>query len=475
MSVGYITEKINRVIDGSREKPNTEEIEAYLKKMNMSVDEIADLPDVPYQKLNLNNIPYEYYLFTDDKNGLNTTDEYEKWKNNYCWFVYKNKSYINIEIIRPTGGYGLALKHIKKIHDTIIMVVDETSSEQGQFVTQAFTTPGVEVIIDEIPEKILVIDTNSTVFYEKRKKMVTQQDVEEGLKNKMYQDLVTKEGVVCLPNYGKYGFVDLNGRKVLDFQYDSAEDFENGLAKVKLKEKYGFINKKGEFVIGCKYDEVDTFINGLACVKYGGKYGMIDQKGKAVIDFKYDEKIYFYDYDYAKVVCNGKHGIINKKGKVIIECKYDIPLDEIGHNGIIQAMLDGKYGLINSSGDVILDFKYDSISCRFDSHNNVETFFVALNGLFGIVNQEGKIVLEPIYDDIRGIDYDSWKDRLQILKYSTGCSGIVDLNGNIIVPAEYSNDITFNTDGTGIFIKNDYKTLKDVKYIIDRNGKVLKR
>jgi len=65
-------------------------------------------------------------------------------------------------------------------------------------------------------------------------------------------------------------------------------DFSDGLAKVKNKNwKYGFINRLGENVIECIFDEAQEFSNGLSRIRLNGKYGFINTLGEIVIDFKY--------------------------------------------------------------------------------------------------------------------------------------------------------------------------------------------
>ena len=55
-----------------------------------------------------------------------------------------------------------------------------------------------------------------------------------------------------------------------------------------MAKKYGFIDKNGKVVIELQFDdEIDiagSFIAGLACVRKDGKEGFIDKNGKVVIE-----------------------------------------------------------------------------------------------------------------------------------------------------------------------------------------------
>ncbi|EAI4827076.1 WG repeat-containing protein [Campylobacter lari] len=86
----------------------------------------------------------------------------------------------------------------------------------------------------------------------------------------------------------KYGFIDKQGNLVIEAKYDDIDNFNEGLARVKLNEKYGFIDKQGNLVIEAKYNYVDDFSEGLAMVELNEKYGFIDKQGNLVIETEYD-------------------------------------------------------------------------------------------------------------------------------------------------------------------------------------------
>lgn len=57
--------------------------------------------------------------------------------------------------------------------------------------------------------------------------------------------------------------------------------------------KWGFVNNDGKTVIEPKFDEAMSFSNGLAAVRSGDKWGFIDDSGELVIDYKYSDGGYF--------------------------------------------------------------------------------------------------------------------------------------------------------------------------------------
>ena len=63
-----------------------------------------------------------------------------------------------------------------------------------------------------------------------------------------------------------FGFKDKQGKLVIDFKYNDASDFSEGMAAVALNSKWGFINYEGTLVIPCIYDRVESFKEGKAHV-----------------------------------------------------------------------------------------------------------------------------------------------------------------------------------------------------------------
>ena len=97
---------------------------------------------------------------------------------------------------------------------------------------------------------------------------------------------------------GKWGFVDVDGKVVIQHQYEKADCFYMGYSSVVLKGKMGLIDLNGNTIIPFEYDnDLMYFEDGLAVVKKGEKYGYVDLDGEIVIPILYDE---------AKDCSNGK-------------------------------------------------------------------------------------------------------------------------------------------------------------------------
>jgi hypothetical protein len=197
----------------------------------------------------------------------------------------------------------------------------------------------------------------------------------------------------------KYGYINSEGKIVMQPKYDYAEDFNSaGTAIVFLQRKYFLINKKGERV---------------------SEYFQLMEQRKNVIQTYNDGEL--SDFMGHNSVSGGKKGFIDLSGKVVIE---NGKFDEIGWQG----MLGFEY------------WDYEEFKVR---------------GKQGVVDCRGKIVIEPIYDDVEIGQFQT----LRFAKVKSGNRyGIIDFDGNVRVPVSYSEIVS--PDKMGIaFATNEKGTV----------------
>ena len=197
----------------------------------------------------------------------------------------------------------------------------------------------------------------------------------------------SEDGFARIRQNGKIGLIDKTGKIVVEPQFYSIEGFDkifddNGFARFSVDTKpetqksddwlkdninyddnddylYGFIDKTGKIVIEAKYPFSCGFKNGLACVKLDGKYGFIDKTGKMVIEPKYDMVMPFENRKLSLVKVGDKCGFIDKSGKMVIEPQYDVSV--ICHNNWSIITDSDKEGLLSADGEVLLKCQYDML------------------------------------------------------------------------------------------------------------------
>lgn len=136
---------------------------------------------------------------------------------------------------------------------------------------------------------------------------------------------------------GVYKYIKTNGKFAFDGAYDEANDFINGVARVKQGSNIYFINSKGNQITEWTYDDARDMCEGLAAVKSGAKWGFIDNKGKEVITRAWDAVSNFHG-GYAMVKRGTTMGVIDTKGREVVDPSNnftELQLDFDFWNGII--------------------------------------------------------------------------------------------------------------------------------------------
>lgn len=170
------------------------------------------------------------------------------------------------------------------------------------------------------------------------------------------------------------------------------------------KGKWGYVNSDGLKVINYNYTHASAFKDGRALVQKGGKWGYIDEHGKEVIKIKYTEMAVWAG-EYCKVgvggkvdgdgvVTGAKYGYINKAGEYVLKPEYD----EIGsfETGLAYVKKDKKYGYIDPDFNLVIPCKYSAIG----SYNSAGLCWVKDGNKYGVYNAEGKIIVPVKYKAI---------------------------------------------------------------------------
>ncbi len=284
----------------------------------------------------------------------------------------------------------------------------------------------------------------------------------------------------------QWGFIDRTGKIVIPLQFDSANDFHEGLALVTAKGKKLFIDLTGHVVITPRFDIVDDFSEGLAAVNIGetripnlglisnpGKWGYIDKTGKLVLPLKFTHAENFSE-GLAAVRDGDRGGFIDHQGKFV----FDVPLDvTLGfHEGMVGVLFKGAVTYLDRSGK--------KISTSVDYGPKSDSFSeglvpVSINGQWGFMDKTGKLAIEPKFEDaenfseglapvkVRSADT-VWcpADAEGNRSGSTMMYGYVDKTGKLVIPAVFNSAAPFS-EGIASVRKCDQA------YFIERTGKTV--
>ena len=257
------------------------------------------------------------------------------------------------------------------------------------------------------------------------------------------------------PSSGE-GYIDETGNMIVQFgRYHENRSFSEGLAAVKSDAGWGFIDPTGKEIVPCKYDQVGNFSDGMAPVKLNEQWSFIDKTGKVLnqLSLKHDNyNISYLDFHdgMANVVLGSGDsflgGYIDTEGNEVIPCTHEGWSFEavngqwgIFSDGVTTIEDSTGYFVIDKSGkEVVPRGKYSYIGPFFDERAVVMKTD-ADSGLdqFSIIDTKGsEIVTLGKYEQIK-----DFSDGMATV-YSNGKNGLIDANGNEILP------LTDNYQGT---------------------------
>ncbi len=262
----------------------------------------------------------------------------------------------------------------------------------------------------------------------------------------------TDDLLVIVQN-GKYGYIDHQGKVVIQPQYMQAYNFSGGLgvvyacgrdvainasgelsplkiaeegelAEQKAGDKTGFVDSQGAFKIPPTFEDAMPFSEGLASVRINDKWGFIDTSGKLLIQPQFDVGTIFRE-GVAAVKLNSVHILINPKGETIASGYED--LDVFAADGLIAASLNRKWGYLDLQGGVAIPFVYDgarTFSGRFATVEKGEKW--------GYVDQKGEVVIPIEFDE-------AWDFGSGLAPAKIGThSGFIDKTGKFVIDLDYS-------------------------------------
>ena len=108
-----------------------------------------------------------------------------------------------------------------------------------------------------------------------------------------------QNGVIIAKENQKYSLYDENYNKIENFEADDIDIcVDKTYMAYKSDGKWGFVDLKGKTVVEPKYNEAKSFSNGYAAVcNENGLWGFINDEYNVVIDYAYIDAFYFNKND----------------------------------------------------------------------------------------------------------------------------------------------------------------------------------
>lgn len=279
-----------------------------------------------------------------------------------------------------------------------------------------------------------------------------------------------KEGMAQVFIGNQFGFIDMTGKEIIPPIYDDNYphyEFKNGIIVLKKNKLLGIVDKLGKIVAPFEFNHIEAFSNGLAeASKSLGYIGFIDNQGKTVIPFQYKIMTLYGGVKYIDGMIpvtrgNKFKGYIDKTGKQIVPFNYETVHNFSDGLGLVKRIFNGKVSYVNNKGEIVIPEKYNNGMDFMDGFAAVNigarqnNLYELTGGKWGVIDKIGKEVIPLIYDGISEI-----KNGFAIVymgKWPNQKEGLIRTDGKIILPVNFynikilKNRIVANKEFTGPF------------------------
>ncbi len=227
----------------------------------------------------------------------------------------------------------------------------------------------------------------------------------------------------------KWGFIDHKGTWVINPQFDRADWFRDGLARVYSAGKYGFIDTKGTYKIEPSFKGATPFFDGLAwTVVEGGAPTAIDTSGKEKFVLKEAKEVYSFSEGLAAFAnADGNFGFVDKSGKIVINTQFEEVSNNF-YNGLAVIEQGGLQGYVNSKGEIIINPQFELAG----NFNDGLAFFYNSDFVGGYIDTKGAYAINPQFEEVR-----NFSEGLAAVSNGNDDWGYVDKSGKIVVNYQF--------------------------------------
>jgi hypothetical protein len=285
-------------------------------------------------------------------------------------------------------------------------------------------------------------------------------------------------GLFPIKEFGKWGYINSNGKTVIKCQFDDAGEFSEGLAKIRKDTLFGFIDTTGKIIIEPQFYQAAYFSDGLCNITIKKdttfQYGFIKKDGSVAFTTSYEDAS-FYSNGRALVEINDEVCFIDKSGKVVINTHF--PYGSSFHEGIAMVWTGDSSKYIDTTGKIIAAFPEmgnDDFSeglarvrsgdkCfyidktgkpKINLKNTELTYFSFSNGMAkaviagsdhkaGFIDTTGKIVIPITYHDIK-----DFKEGLAAYRDKESW-GFIDKKGKVVIKPQFE-EVEFKSFVNGL-------------------------
>lgn len=193
---------------------------------------------------------------------------------------------------------------------------------------------------------------------------------------------------------GHYGVLDGDGLELLSPQYDGLEILsktDSSLYLIHQEQQWkGAVDEQGTLIFPPQYTQVKTYQEDrIAVQNTTGAWGFLDRKGQVVVPIT-QRRIRDYQEGRAAFMKKHRWGFYDKNGQVAVEPQY-IRVGDFSEGKAWVQLPKGKRGYINSQGELLFQGRYSQLK---DFHQGMAVVRISQKG-WGVIDHTGMIVLKP--------------------------------------------------------------------------------
>jgi len=256
--------------------------------------------------------------------------------------------------------------------------------------------------------------------------------VEPAGKARVEQLHTFSENMAGISVQGKWGFINDDGKTVIEPAFHEVRAFQKGYAPVRLINKWGIIDRKGRYVINPSYDNMGDFSEGLIASKVDGKWGYITIKDRVAIPAQFSEAQPFSN-GLAAVRIDNSWGFIDSDGRFVVNPRFSAA--GAFSNGLAPVQVGNQWGFIDKKGNL-------KIKPQFQRATSFSGDLAAVqeDSLWGFINDDGRFEINPVYDNAL-----AFSEGLAPVQ-KDGAWGYINLKGKLVIPYQYKEAGGFSND-----------------------------
>lgn len=392
------------------------------------------------QKIELNGHYKEIHVLNENLLIVNTEDEDEYKIIDLKEENLNNKTYTSFGDIKFSEGL------LPCVRDDKTFYIDVTGEEVISFNGLGLGfSDGLAAVCDTTTKKWGFINTSGTIVIDCK-----YDNVEN------FDNGISAVQTISNDNSSeiKREYINKYGETIYSPYSNHLMKYSEGLAVIEDNNKYGFMNSEGKIIIECKYDNVSPFYDGISRVSQNNRCVYINKQGNTLFSFD-DGSERFYS-GLLEITDNDFYGYVDKSGKKVFEITYDIP-DSASDlppfsDGYTYACRNNKFIIINTLGEETnLNYKEDDIF-RIDNYNgimiltynNVDKGDIAINMNGNEILSDDLIEFTgPNNDYIVSTQYDS-NDEIENISLYKIIQSNEDINEDIIQQSDLTENKTIN-------------------------------